>query len=295
MAMEIDEFLKERGKRVFKSSLVAVNDVFDGEPYTSSEVFVVYGKPQVGKSLFVLQEAVYLESLGYKVLMIDTEGSLRGFASQWLPILRSRFEGGKRGKIFATEKKTLQTLLRYMGWEVTVSSKGSKDNPKIEFNIVREVERELEKFVKGKGVDMVVIDSVTAPIREAIPSAQQNHPAKADATRLLMGSLLALQEETDVAVVATAHASFNPANPYDTTAKMRGGVAMYHYAKHIVYLDKRESRDMRGVRRFWLVRAPGAEEWSRVGVARITDVGYVDVEGDVRDYLTDSERRRLRA
>jgi len=291
--LPIDDFI-EREVKLYKSSLNALNELFDGAPYSNDAITVFYGKPKVGKSLLVLQEAAYLESEGYRVLIIDTEGSLRESARYWLPILRNRFNSKNKG-IYVVKKLTLQVLGDFMGKKVTVVTKGNeRKGGKTEFYVIGDTVDLLGEAIKKYKIDVVIVDSITAPIRTAITATQQNLPAKSDAEAFLMGRLLRYIDVYGVAVIVTAHASFNPANPYETMASIRGGVSILHFAKNVVYIDRREKKEIRDIRRFWLVRhGSNAEEFSKVSVARITDIGYVDVEGDPTDYLTDAEIKRL--
>jgi len=291
--VSIDEYI-EQNVRVFPSSLRALNDLFDGEPYSNDAITVFYGKPKVGKSLLILQEAAWFESKGYNVLIIDTEGSLRESAKYWLPIMRRRFNSSG-GRIYVVKKLTLQALAQFMGKKVTVVTKGDeRKGGKSEFYVIGDTVDKLADAITGLKIDIVIVDSITAPIRTAIVSAQQNNPAKSDAEGFVMGRLLNYIDRYNVGVIVTAHASFNPANPYDTTANIRGGVAIHHFAKNVVYIDKREKKDLAAYRRFWLVRyGSNVPEWSKVAVAKISDVGYVDVDEPVEDFLTDSEVKRL--
>ena len=291
--IDADTFIAEPPAS-YRSSLDVVNELFDGIPYSSDAITLYYGKPHVGKSLLVIQEAVWFESQGLKVLFIDTEGSSRESMARWLPVFRKRFNS-RGGGIFVVKKLTLKTLAEFMGKKVTVVTKGDeRKGGKSEFYVIGDAFDRLAEAITRLGINIVIVDSITAPVRTAIVSAQQNNPAKSDAEGFLMGRLLEYVDRYNIAVIATAHASFNPANPYETTANVRGGVAVHHFAKNVVYIDKRDKKELKDIRRFWLVRwGSNVPEWSRVGVARITDIGYVDVEGDPAQYLTDSEVRRL--
>ena len=292
MFVGIDEYLGSERRRVFESSLGGINEMFEGEPYTSDIIAAFYGLPGVGKSLLMLQEAVWFESRGLRVLIIDTEGSMARFAREWLPVLRTRFkkkEGG--GKIFLVVAKTIRSLAELFGWKADVEPKGSK----MEFMVYGKSERgRLHEEMRRSRVDVVIVDSVTAPIRNEIPTAQQNLPAKSAVEAFIMGRLLDLQDRFGVAVITTHHASVNPTNPYDISAEIRGGLSIKHMAKHVVYIDRREKRGFEDIRRFWLVRAPAKVPWSEVRFAKITDAGYVDLDADPKSMLTNAELKRLR-
>lgn len=288
---EIDAWMEKEVRRL-PSSLAAITSVVGGEPYVGDMITSIYGLPMAGKTLLMLQEAAFLEAQGVKVLFIDTEGSLYSMARSWLPKLRKRF-GSQGGGIYVVSKHTFEELMHMLGMRVRFVTKGEGDTTKVEFNIVEVLpDSQVGQFVRERGVGAVILDSVTAPLR-VIPSGQQNFPARADATSALMSRLLLIQDRHGVPIITTHHASLNPANPYQTLADMRGGVAVYHYSKLIIYVDYREAKEVRRFRRFWLVRAPNAEEFSRVGIAEITDEGYVDSQVDPSSVLTQSELKRV--
>lgn len=292
---EIDDLIG-RERRVFTSSLRAINELFGGEPYSSTEMFTIYGLPAAGKTLFVMQEAAWLEAQGYKVLLIDTEGGIATAARKWLPTLRARFKDMRAGdgKIYGIVKKTIEGLAQAFGWQVVVEIKGAKTEFRIEGR--DKGEGEIVKSIRTNKIDFVILDSVTMPIRTQIPSVPQSLAAKSDVEGFMFGRLASLQDEFGVGVIVTNHASINPVktpmNSYSNEADIRGGVAIKHMSKHIVYLDKRDKTGMRDIRRFWLIRAPDKPEWSDVRFARITDMGFVDVDWSA-EYLTDGELSRI--
>ena len=55
---------------------------------------------------------------------------------------------------------------------------------------------------------------------------------------------------------------------------------MHHYHKRIVYMDKREKKESRDLRRIWLVRGEIFPEWSRARVVSIDNEGFSDVHDD---------------
>jgi RecA/RadA recombinase len=271
--------------REIMSSLNNLNTLFGGSAYSTCEIMALYGLPNVGKTLLSLQEAMHLASQGVNVLYIDTEGSLASAYRAFGSAFRERF-GEPRGIIEVELLKSLEELLYYLGFKVEVMLKGQKVEVQAE-----EVSGEplIEKTVREGKIGFIVVDSITQPIRERFPSVQQNFPARADVTGMIYASLLRVQAKYGVGVLTTHHATFNPANPYETLADIRGGVAVLYANKRVVYLDRREKRGMEGIRRFWLVRGPGKQSWSDVAFARIDDKGYWDIEFSL-DYLTEGEK-----
>jgi RecA/RadA recombinase len=285
-SLKIEELMSKC--KEIKSSLNNLNSLFGGSAYSTCEIMALYGLPNVGKTLLSLQEAMYLASQGVNILYIDTEGSLASAYRAFSSSFKERF-GEPKGVIEAEVVKTLEELLYYMGFKVDVMLKGQKVEVQAE-----EVGGEpvIEKTVREGKIGFIVIDSITQPIREKFPSVQQNFPARADVTGMIYASLLRVQAKYGVGVLTTHHASFNPANPYETLADIRGGIAVLYANKRVVYLDYREKKGMENIRRFWLVRGPGKRFWSDVAFARIDGKGYWDMEFDL-DLLTDGEKMTI--
>jgi len=150
--------------------------------------------------------------------------------------------------------------------------------------------------LRDKKIDVLIMDSVTMPIRR-IPSSPQNLPVKSDLEGFIMGQLMLAQDKFNVAVLATSHASINPTNPYDNSADLRGGLAIKHTAKHVMYIEWRKKKGLENIRQFWLVRRPDAEPWSMVRFTKISDVGYSDFtvdDNELEEYLTGGQLKRLR-
>lgn len=288
--IKVDDIIKgsDEVKRI-PSSLDALNDLFGGEAYNSDEMFAVYGKPKIGKSLLMLQESAYFSSIGYNVLYIDTEGSANEFVRKWIPIFRERFGKGD-GNIWIKRTKSLEELMKYIGYNVKVNRQKSK----MEFRVEEYIENsEIDNTIKKNKIDVVILDSITAPIR-IFTASQQDHPSKSDALAHIFIALQRIMENYGVVVIVINQASWNPANPYEVGAEMRGGVVVQYNCKRVIYIDRREAKDVKNYRRFWIVRAEDIPDWSRATVAKINDLGYNDVSDDeLEKVFTQSEKSRI--
>lgn len=313
--------------KFLKSSLKGLNDVYGGSLYNSDEIVALYGKPQVGKTLFALQEAV---ASGTNVLYIDTEGGFKGMAQKWLDVLVERFKA--KNEIYLETCKTLDALTEFLGFRtrvvfrvadedgseeeekekrrgkepVTVEEKikelqrqerreARSEKGKMEFRVLERFENApIDVWVQEQKIGFVILDSISAPVRVLMPEERQNLPARASAFALVMGKLVSLQQKHNVCVLVTNHASFDPTDIYrdSTSVAMRGGLAVHHFAKRVIYMDERAGKEFRQYRRFWVMRIEDDLRAHNVVGARIDDLGFHEVE-DVKKLLTDSELRRL--
>lgn len=295
-AYNIDDILKDETGKKFESSLEAINDIFEDDAYNSNEISAVYGKPKVGKSLFSIQEACKLSADGKNVLFVDTEGSIIPMLKKWIPVFEEIY-GERKGKILVESKKSIENLMKYMGHLVALNYKSKSKNAqkgKLEFSVIQTIESEMENILKKEKIDFIILDSLTSPLR-SFTKEQQNYPARSDATAFIMRTLVRFQEDYDVGCLVTVHATYNPANPYETMAEATGGIVLHHYAKRLLYLDKRSAKAFRDYRRFWLVRGENAPEWSKAGVAKIDENGYhsVNDESEKKEVFTVSERNKI--
>lgn len=285
-AFRLEEFV---GRIVrYESSVPALNSLFDGYAYSTSEIFALYGEPNVGKTLLSVQDAFYFASKGINVLYIDTEGSLATALAYWKQRFERRF-GQRKGEIYAAVLTSLEDLMRFLGYGVEVQLRGGK--VEVSAELLKGTPR-IESFCEDRKIGFVILDSVSAPIRNRFPSAQQNFPARADVTGMIYASLLRLLAR-GTAVLTTHHASINPADVYQIHAEIRGGIVVQYFSKRVVYMDMRRRKGMEDIRRFFLVRSPSARPWSSAAFARIDgERGFVEEKFNL-DYLTDSERRLL--
>lgn len=327
MPVDLEEATKKM--KDYQSSINGLNKIYGGGLYNSDEIVAIYGKPQVGKTLFSLQEAMSQKKIN--VLYIDTEGGFTGMARKWYPVFRERFKFG--GKVFVESCRTLESLHEFLGLKTAVVFKKKKDDKEDDESVsldsyseesgsgdkvVKKSVRDEKKALKEKGkmefriiekrayapiddciaankVEFVVLDSVSAPVRLAIPDEQQNFPARATATSVVMGKLIQLQEKYGVAVLVTNHASWNPAEQFNTLANMRGGLAVHHFAKRILYLDMREKKSLVNYRRIWVGRIEDRPKFSDIVGLRIDDLGFSEVTDKslLAELVTKSEQEML--
>jgi len=302
--------------REFPSSLECLNEMFGGSPYSSGELFAIYSPPNRGKTLFSVQETVYLISQGYKVLYIETEGSGEKMIRKWAPIFAKRF-GANLKDLYFESRRTLETLAQYLGFEVKFVTKQVSEEELQPEALVKEGKKKkkkkkekgakieviyrpldlslIEQDIQKYKIDFIILDSLSNPIRSAFPPDQQNNPAKSFIEGRILQKLIELQEKYRVGVLIVLHASFNPANPYETQIGFRGGLSVAHNVKRVVYIAQRGGADWIAYRKFWLIRSEDAVPWSKYAVAKINEMGFIDVpKEEWQNVLTDSELKRLK-
>lgn len=297
MARKIDliKIGSETAFKSYSSSVSSLNSLFGDPLYCSNLPLGIYGKPQIGKSLFLNQEAYSFAALGLNSLYIDTEGGTGKMMEMWRDRFIKRF-GEPKGDICYQAAMSFEKIMLYMGYKADVIFKQAdkkSDKGRMELRVFESKtveESPIYKDVKDNKISMVFLDSLSAPIKMAIPDAEQNNPTKASATALLLGRLIDIQDFLGVPVVVTAHASWNPARAaQSTSADARGGNAFHHACKRKIYMDGREGKDWTNYRRVWLVRGETEPELGAMAVLKYSDNGVDDAEMELKDSLTKGE------
>ena len=276
--------------RYADSSIQPLNDAFDGKVYSSGEIFSIYGAPNVGKTLYALQEAYYFASKGMNVLYIDTEGAVAKKATVWHSTFSERF-GKLKGQIHFKVIRDIEELMYLFGHTVRITYT-SADKKKTKGKLVMKLietnpDPPIDGFMKEHKIDLVIIDSVTSPFRTRIPiSEQQNHPSKSDAQALFYDALIGLQDKHDAFIITTHHESINPASIYDVIPRIRGGTTIKYYSKTIMWLDRRDKKGQTHIRRFWFARSDNADEFSTVVLAQITPMGYIPLDSKAKKNIS---------
>ena len=131
---------------------------------------------------------------------------------------------------------------------------------------------------------MIVLDSITRPIKDSIGSNTQNLPARSQLIDRLFGKLSNLAIRHNLAVIVNHHTTVNPVTPFGIDhGKMWGGDGMMYTSKYAIQFTnatmkiKNETGWGIEARRVKLVRRPDEQdtgEW--IPVRLMKDYGYCD-------------------
>jgi len=140
-----------------------------------------------------------------------------------------------------------------------------------------------KKFQKNK-YGLMVIDSLTVPIKSAMTASTQNLPARTSLITQLLGVLYPLAKEFDCAILVTDHITRNPMSPVYAygIGEPWGGQNITYYVKNQfgLYFSTKEERDKAGMdaqrlRRIERHRMPGRDK-TMITVILQKDYGYND-------------------
>lgn len=255
------------------SSLNGVNKLLTFG-YCKKVPVALFGPPKEGKSIFCLQEALYLATqLNRNVLYIDTEGAGPVFLKIWEEILRKRFSTPDTIKVFYEDLRRIEDILGYHGFKVEL--KLSKTG-KIETVFKGSSENLMEKKVAENNIGVIVYDSMSNPIKISFPGGRMNYPARADAIDMWLNAIHFSSMDHDLVPLVVHHRSIDPTNPYAEPYVTGGETVLYNF-KVILYLAQRKFKPHSSVRDIFLVRWYNKKEWEESVPVILTDRGYFDI------------------
>jgi len=209
-----------------------------GIPY--GIVTAVFGEPTTGKTLFGYQSGLSnLANSNKDTILIETEGLrdidtyniLEKFKSRWN---LSSADITKRFKIIHTlgdpKLQSIQKLFQMFGYMITLEiSKNGKYSIQFQNTIPTLTPNQLEK------TSMIILDSLTKPVKDSVGSETQNLPARAQMTERLFGKLYHIAKVYNIAILVINHASVNPAVPYGRDlGKPYGGSPVLYNSKYAI-------------------------------------------------------------
>lgn len=184
----------------------------------------IFAEPKVGKSWLSFQVACKLASEGGTSLIVDTE---QFFTPQTVRVLfkyfQKRFDLGDLDlkKIKILQKVGVQQVYPLFGYSVYGSFEGSSKFKVIvsgnyDFNIKKRRGEEpiaVHKIpIKNMldGVELLIIDTFTTPIKSFVPSGMENLSARSSLETPILSTINQLAAEFQLAALVTHHSSTNP-------------------------------------------------------------------------------------
>jgi len=142
-----------------------------------------------------------------------------------------------------------------------------------------------------KETSLIIIDSLTKPVKDSIGSETSNLPARAQIIERLFGKLYQIAEIYDIAIIVLHHSSIAPPiGPYHDIGHAYGGNPIYYNSKYILqFLNgtkvEREIKCAENEKETWnlesrrviLIRRPNEQATGeRIPIRLRKDMGFVD-------------------
>jgi hypothetical protein len=187
----------------------------------------------------------------------------------------------KEPSVVVVEVPEVADLLGLHGVE---GEKAVSEGHRVELHLLRtpSYHSMLRQMVKDADAKLVLYDSISAPFKSSFPSTQ-DLPARSASLSMMLSHAQRLCVEYDIAVLAVAHVSVNPVNPW--IRRPYGGAILGYEAKFSFELTggggKREERavavnpedETDDAKRVWLARHPAEADYSRYGYMKIDAEG----------------------
>lgn len=291
---------KNKDDRVAKSvstGCKALDQMMGGKGVPMGSPMGIYGLFNIGKSVLSTQIATRFAAEGYDVIYIDTEAFYQ-LDEDWDRIYgwfenRWDLDSDVESRIHRVQRRDIFQLGRYFGIEFQITQENARvsamakfpkrwtkkdtkrTNQSASWIKYADIYKELEGY---DNPGLIVMDSITVPIKSKIASVTQNFPARSSMIQTLLDTTLVLTREFNIGMVITNHGVKNPmgygVNPW-------GGGDMIYFIKRWIGLlnGLKADRDTYGeqYRRAYRYRWPGY--MNAVSGALIKkDTGYVDLD-----------------
>jgi len=285
--LDKSKMVSKKLDRVKTGSQIIDDLLGGGVPY--GIVSGTYGKPMAGKSMFCYQVGLAnLKESPKKTLYIDTEGIRSQDIKSLLYKFGNRFDLDNktindRFDIITTlgdiQLKSIQKLFKMFGQMLTLDqSKGGKYSAKFEFSTPLLNDKKLEEY------SMIIIDSLSKPIKDTVGTNTANLPTRSAIQERIFGLLSHVAVQFNQAIIINHHVSSNPVMPFGTDfGHPIGGDSIMYNTKYVLEFwdatNKIKTDTGFGIeaRRVRLYRHPTEQitgEWIPIRLQK--DVGYVD-------------------
>lgn len=261
-----------------KSYLSNVDKLIGGD-FREKEIYSLFGEASVGKSLYLIGEAISLMSQGTRVIWLDTEGGFDGLWEKFSPLLMQRFgvsEERVKELFFYKRVVTAQEFCKFFGFDLEVSY-----NKKVAIDINGWKEKDGEAYTlfgRMRGKMAIILDSFSSPTKMEIPTNVQNFSARADLQSFMILGMVKFMSKVGAFALMTSHESKNPTDIYHSNPNMRGGATVKYYSKHILYFERPKKKLLSDYRKITAVRTPVAKDWTMFMWAKVGQNGYEDTE-----------------
>ena len=214
---------------MLKTNIAGLKEVW--EELVAPHFYGIYGPPNSGKSLLAFQIACQYNS----VILATEDMDYEAFS-----FVKNRWGKSYKEPVIL-KARSLRSFLQFLGLDIIPQEK--KGSLKFEIVLRRVTQYPL---IEDNGVmkdkDLLVIDSLTSPIKNYIPSGRQNREARAAVFSAVFGSLYEISEKWEIPIILILHESKDPASEYDAGRPWGGNVPLYEI-KHYFQMESSRGTD----------------------------------------------------
>lgn len=218
-------------------------DTLMGNGFPQGTTVAVYAESGRGKTLLSAQIALsVMKNLKEDVIVIETEGNREQDYIELLNRFRSRWDIEEKDidkhlhfypviSSFSDKTRAMVELLNMFGYKAEIDQSKKGDKYSITF---RDSKPKLkEKDLKEAG--LLIIDSLTEPLKATIGHKSQNLPARSELISRLFYKLIGVARDYNLTVLINHHASVNPMQMFGRDfGKPYGGDEVLYNSKYIL-------------------------------------------------------------
>jgi len=288
--MEIEKMPKKQFNNFLTGCMTL--DAMMGNGFPQGTTVAVYAESGTGKTILSAQLALAcIKNLGEDVIILETEGNRKQDYLELLYKFKDRWELTEKDisdhlhfysviSGFEEKEKAMVKLLNMVGYDVDISQSKKGDKYSITF-------RERKPLLKSKDLEksgLIIVDSLTEPIKSTIGHKSQNLPARSELIARMFSKLISIAIEYKTCIVLNHHATINPLQMFGRDfGKPYGGDEVLYNSKYILAIIDSDmsarAKFGKSARRFMLLKHPfNAVTGELYAVNLKKDYGYTDDE-----------------
>lgn len=239
--LEIDKMPKEKYDNFITGCTTL--DSLMGNGFPQGTTVAVYAESGRGKTILSAQLALScIKNLGQDVIILETEGNREQDYLELLSRFKDRWELTDSDikkhlhfypviSSFNAKSKAMVDLLNMVGYDVEIDASKKGDKYTITF-------KECKPKLKQKDLEsagLIIVDSLTEPIKSTIGHKSQNLPARSELIARMFSRLISIATAYKLCVVINHHSSVNPLQLFGRDfGKPYGGDEVLYNSKYIV-------------------------------------------------------------
>lgn len=218
-------------------------DTLMGNGFPQGSTVAVFAESGIGKTILSAQLALScIKNLNKDVIIIETEGNreqdylelLNRFKDRWGLTdkdIESRVHFISVITGFSDTAKSMGEVLKLVGYNIEIEKSKKGDKHTITFKDIKPKFK--DDILKSSG--LLIIDSLTEPLKTTIGSKSQNLPARAELISRFFYKLISIARDYNICVVLNHHASINPFQLFGRDfGKPYGGDEVLYNSKYIL-------------------------------------------------------------
>ena len=267
-------------------------DAMMGNGFPQGTTVAVYAESGTGKTILSAQLCLScIKNLDKDVIILETEGNRKQDYLELLYKFKDRWELTEEDinkhlhfypviSGFKDKGKSMVGLLNMVGYDVDIKQSKKGDKYTITFRDIKPKLKDTDLQNSG----LIIVDSLTEPIKSTIGHKSQNLPARSELTARMFSRLISIAIEYKLCVVLNHHASINPLQMFGRDfGKPYGGDEVLYNSKYILAIIDSDmsarAKYGKSARRFMLLKHPfNAVTGELYAINLKKDYGFTDDE-----------------